>query len=177
MPARTVEALEGKRIGEYALRVEARRISESERSVFRIFPLRGGEASSEPILEGTQSLGVGYLGIEGWIDCRYYERAAFPGGPAADFAAEGLSEKFFAMVGALVPDGGSLMVAYDMAWGMTRLHSETARMLNAGAPPESTPIGRLLAAAGCGASMKDWYFPEGGSEGNMKLQGFKHAKD
>jgi len=170
-----IDWLGGKDVGSFKLEVESVRRLKSELYRFRLFLVDGNGARSEtPIMEGLYSAGVPSENIEGWIDCEYYETARFPDGSAADFSQGGLHKELFALVGSIIPEGGSLMIAYDMFRGRTRLHEETARMLNSGAAPEETPIGRLLAEAGCGSSMKDWYFPEGGSEGHMKLQGFKH---
>lgn len=51
-------------------------------------------------------------------------------------------------------------------------HPTTARGLNMGVPPAATPIGYLLFQAGF-RWFKDWYFPEGWLEGEMKLQADK----
>lgn len=171
-----IESLSGKKVGEFTLSVEAARRKQSEIYRFRIFLLGArGEKSVSPIAEGLYSSGVPSENIEGWIDCEYFEKAAFPGGSAADFSKGGLGKGLFRLFCSLIPEGGSLMVAYEMFYGKTKLHEETARLLNSGTPPEKTPIGKLILAAGCGSNQKDWYFPEGGSEGHMKLQGFKHS--
>jgi hypothetical protein len=64
----------------------------------------------------------------------------------------------------LLPPGGRLMVCYA--------DDETARALQRGVPPAATPLGRALHLAGC-TWFKDWYFAEGGREGETKLQGNK----
>jgi hypothetical protein len=38
-------------------------------------------------------------------------------------------------------------------------------------------LGYLLYRAGCTAGFRDWYFPEGSSEGPRKLQAFKPASE
>ena len=72
--------------------------------------------------------------------------------------------------GALPPSprvgpGGSIMVAYGV--------DETEGALRRRVPPAATPLGRALIAAGC-RWLKDWYFAEGGREGEAKLQGTCH---
>jgi hypothetical protein len=64
----------------------------------------------------------------------------------------------------LLPPGGRLMVVYG--------DDETERGLKRGFPPCVTPLGAALLAAGC-TWLKDWYYPEGWSEGELKLQGNK----
>ncbi|MEA2683310.1 MAG: hypothetical protein QOK05_1638 [Chloroflexota bacterium] len=67
-----------------------------------------------------------------------------------------------------IPAGGHLMAEYEkLDWQTTQ------RGLLAGIPPIATPLGALLFDLGTGDSFKDWYFPEGGMEGNRKLQGNK----
>ncbi len=72
----------------------------------------------------------------------------------------------FALLGKLVPPGGSLMVEYESP-GL----EETRAILALGYPPACTPLGHLLLRAGC-ATLRDWYISEGGAEGPRKLQGF-----
>ena len=77
-------------------------------------------------------------------------------------------ERFAAQIlvslAALLPPGGHLMVVYGT--------DETARGLQRGFPPVATPLGHALFRAGC-TWFKDWYFAEGGREGDTKLQGNK----
>ena len=49
---------------------------------------------------------------------------------------------------------------------------ETERGLKRGVPPAATPLGHALLVAGC-TWFKDWYFAEGGREGETKLQANK----
>jgi hypothetical protein len=58
--------------------------------------------------------------------------------------------------------GASIMVAYG--------NDATQFALRRKVPPQATPLGLALLDAGC-RWFKDWYFPEGGLEGSMKLQG------
>ena len=71
-----------------------------------------------------------------------------------------------------IPAGGHLMAEYEkLDWHTTQ------RGLLAGIPPVATPLGALLFDLGVGDSFKDWYFPEGGMEGNRKLQGNRAYTD
>jgi hypothetical protein len=64
----------------------------------------------------------------------------------------------------LLPAGGRVMAVYGQ--------DETERGLQWGVPPAATPLGHGLLRAGC-TWFKDWYFAEGGREGETKLQGNK----
>jgi hypothetical protein len=77
---------------------------------------------------------------------------------------ERLAAEILAALAALLPPGGHLMVVYGA--------DETARGLQRGFPPVATPLGHALFRAGC-TWFKDWYFAEGGREGDTKLQGNK----
>jgi hypothetical protein len=74
---------------------------------------------------------------------------------------EGLLGLFARHLGA----GGKIHVEYEA-------DRETAYALEYGAPPPATRLGSKLFALGF-TWFKDWYFPEGWSEGGMKLQGEK----
>jgi len=65
-----------------------------------------------------------------------------------------------------LPPGGHLMWEYE-----TR--SATARDLERGVPPMLTELGLLLFRAGLEGGFRDWYIPEGWSEGPRKLQAFR----
>lgn len=77
---------------------------------------------------------------------------------------ERLAAEIVAALAALLPPGGHLMVVYG--------GDETERGLQRGFPPAATPLGYALFSAGC-TWFKDWYFAEGGREGDTKLQGNK----
>jgi hypothetical protein len=69
-----------------------------------------------------------------------------------------------AALAGLLPPGGRLMAVYGQ--------DETERGLLRGVPPAATPLGHALLRGGC-TWFKDWYFAEGGREGETKLQGNK----
>jgi hypothetical protein len=81
--------------------------------------------------------------------------------PADD---ERLATELVAALADLLPPGGRLMVVYR--------NDETERGLKRGVPPAATPLGHALLLAGC-TWFKDWYFAEGGREGETKLQANK----
>jgi hypothetical protein len=58
--------------------------------------------------------------------------------------------------------GAAIMVSYHA--------DETERALRRKVPPAATALGLALLRAGC-RWLKDWYFAEGGREGQTKLQG------
>ena len=89
--------------------------------------------------------------------------------PAPDPQAQRLLTTFLS----LVPLGGHLMVEYE-----SPEQAESERRLVRGWPPVATPLGWALFQAGAGATLKDWYYSEGGREGPRKLQAFRplHAR-
>ena len=109
-------------------------------------------ASERPAIHVKHFAGRPAARIPPWIEATvppYDER----------FAAE-----VVAALGTLLPPGGRLMVVYRQ--------DETERGLQRGIPPAATPLGHALYLAGC-TWFKDWYFAEGGREGETKLQGNK----
>jgi len=75
---------------------------------------------------------------------------------------EGLEVALFRWVMELLGPGGRFFVVYvkDL---------ETRKLLERGFHPADTPLGLSLLMAGF-TWFKDWYFPEGGAEGGLKLQ-------
>jgi hypothetical protein len=107
-------------------------------------------AGDAPAIELKYFAGRPADAVPSWIE------ASLPDDDEA-FVAE-----LVAALAALLPPGGYLMVVYG--------DDETGRGLKQGVPPAATPLGRALYVAGC-AWFKDWYFAEGGREGEAKLQG------
>ena len=126
-----------------------------------------GETAA-PVVFGLQNSGP-WPGFN-WVEVLDYADAP----PLADGGALAvtpeLERALFAQLARLVPPGGHLMAEYD-----SPARAGTARALAAGVPPAATPLGALLADAGCGAAFRDWYISEGGREGPRKLQGFRAA--
>jgi hypothetical protein len=76
-----------------------------------------------------------------------------------------IESKLLELLSKPLPPGGKIFVTYEG-------DPETARGLNIGLPPPVTRLGYLLFNNNF-SWFKDWYFPEGGSEGSQKLQGEK----
>ena len=93
-----------------------------------------------------------------------------PGAPSEGerelLAATRIEEGLLGVLAGLVPPGGHMMVEYES-------RPETEKALALGVPPGAAPLGNLMVRIGCGTAFKDWYFPEGWSEGPRKLQGYK----
>jgi hypothetical protein len=81
---------------------------------------------------------------------------------------EAFAAELVAALADLLPPGGHLMVVYG--------DDETERGLKRRFPPPVTPLGHALVVAGC-TWFKDWYYPEGWLEGELKLQGNKPASE
>lgn len=103
-----------------------------------------GDGAGRAVAEGLVFWGNPRLGLRPWADIVVYD----------DAVLELLARELGA--------GSSLMVAYDKG--------PTFDALRRKVPPAATPIGLALLRAGC-RWLKDWYYPEGGLEGGMKLQG------
>ena len=165
--------LEGKSLDKrYKLHIDIRQRRYIEQRYFEIFLEEDGQRFHPPVFAGIYSSGRESLGIRGWIDGDYYENVSSDKG-ALNLSELGLDVKLFEVIGGLIPSGGSLMVAYGMFWGESKVHGNTSKALDLGFPPIVTSIGYLLFHAGCWAGFKDWYIAEGGNEGPKKLQGFK----
>ena len=100
----------------------------------------------------------------------YYEnRVIFKSSKIVDLSEEGLDAGLFKHLSDLLPPGSHIMVVYLN-------HEETRKGLEQGVPAPATPLGYLLWKSGC-TWFKDWYFAEGFSEGDIKLQGNKPLND
>ncbi len=120
----------------------------------------------EPVVFGLQNEGP-YPGYN-WLEIiEWRDLLTLADGRSVEVPA-GIERLVFQRLGDLVPPGGHLMAEYDSPSRVV-----TARALYMKVPPIATPLGALLAAAGCGVAFKDWYISEGGREGPRKLQGFR----
>ena len=129
--------------------------------------LRCGPAeSAEPILRGRHNSGP--LPSYNWIEvAETRERIAVPGGGTVELDTA-LLDRLFALLLAVLPPGGHIMVEYDSAQ-----RAETAEALAHNVPPIASALGAMLFRVGFGAHFKDWQIAEGGSEGPRKLQAYK----
>lgn len=164
--------LQDRKINSYHLLLKTKSRSYVEQKFFEIYLVEKGKKSKTTIFEGIQSAGRKHARIKGWVDGDYFPEVEFSD-QKINLGKEKIEENFFQLLGKLIPPGGSLMVSYEMFYGKSKIHQETEKGLNRGFPPETTPLGYLLIKANCGLGMKNWYIPEGGFEGNPKLQGFK----
>ena len=114
------------------------------------------EESGRPVIRAKYFGGRPSARIPAWIEA----------GVTRD--DEGFLRELVATLAQLLPPGGRLMVVYG--------DDETERGLKRGFPPVATPIGSAVFAAGC-TWLKDWYYPEGWSEGELKLQGNKPVSE
>lgn len=123
-----------------------------------------GVTSAGPAVRGKFFAGRGRF-YRPWLEFGYRARVGFTPGSEVDLAAAGLDELLFARLGDLLPAGSHMMVEYFC-------EGETGRCLQHGVPGPATPVGYLLWKSGF-MWFKNWYFPEGFMEGDMKLQGNK----
>lgn len=125
--------------------------------------------TTAPVVFGMQNAGP-YPGYN-WVEIlEWRDVLPLEDGRSVEVPA-GVERLIFVRLGELVPPGGHFMAEYESPSRVI-----TARALALRVPPAATPLGALLAAAGCGDAFKDWYISEGGREGPRKLQGF-HAVD
>lgn len=166
-----LEPLEGKRIGDYRLRLGE--MTPLRMSGWRGFTLLLEDGVTPPsraqVVRGIFSVG-GKDGIRPWMDIQYWEllqRTGLLGTPRTPLCltSGGLDRKLFRILAELIPAGGHLMVSYE---DEQPIHTETMRSLHIGVPPVATRLGALLFAAGF-HYVKNWYLAEGGFEGPRKL--------
>lgn len=159
-------ALEGREIDGFRLRPRDFKPGRTERETyFNLFLEREGLPSLRPVVQGLYFMGRGEY-IKAWMEFRYEPRAEFPGA-AVDLEERGLTAGLFALLGGMIPPGGSMMVIYGAE--PHPLSADTERGLKRSFPPPATPLGYYLWKTGL-RWFKDWYFPEGWMEGGMKLQ-------
>jgi hypothetical protein len=161
--------LQGQRLAGGRLRLRPEGTTRFGAIYFSLRLERDGCLSREPVLAGLYHSGP-YPGYN-WIEVtQVNDHLTFEGrddGAGIVIGAASL-RRLMALLGALIPPGGHLMLEYESPrW------ASTARALNLGAPPAATELGNLLQAAGCAASIRNWYIAEGWREGPRKLQGFK----
>ncbi len=149
----TLERLDGLATCRGILRlaqVRPGRFPEEQDAVVRL------EGTGRPVIRLKYFAGRPSAGVPPWIEA----------GVVRD--DESLLVELVRALGDLLPPGGRLMVVYG--------DDETERGLKRGFPPAVTPVGFALLAAGC-TWLKDWYYPEGWSEGELKLQGNKPVSE
>ncbi len=161
------QTLEGRALDGLSLLPRDFKPGRTERETyFNVFISRNGQASKEPVLQGLYFMGRGEY-IKAWVEFRYEPRYRFPDGKEGDLEEEGLTRALFALLGELIPPGGSMMAIYGAE--PHHIAADTDKGLKRGFPPMITPMGYYLWLNGF-RWFKDWYFPEGWLEGSMKLQ-------
>jgi hypothetical protein len=150
-------SLRDRSLGPFTLQVQyqpRRRAGHFDLDLFLIN--KKGQRSRDPLVTGIYSKGNPNNKIFSWLDIHYLDCFAFDGGDAGVLSEmEDLSKEFFEMLGSVIPPGGMIICSYitDVAWGIeSPLHEVTKRCMalnSLGIPPASTPIGKLLVAAGC----------------------------
>jgi Uncharacterized conserved protein len=106
--------------------------------------------------------------------CHYFQgRGYYPPWIELDYdpwpRGLGLEVKLFRVFYDILPDQGRFFISYVR-------DRDTLNMLQSGFSPVDTPLGLSLLRAGF-AWFKNWYFPEGGNEGGLKLQANKVLRE
>ncbi len=175
-PPLALAAFDRVRLGPYRVRlsnVTSRGYFEQFNFVLELTDHKGQQRAEPPLFEGIYSAGRPTVGIAGWVDGVFSSPVRFAGSTSVDLVREGLAQQLFSRMGELIPPNGRLMIAYEAFHRSSPLLAETSECLSRGFPPLATPIGELLFYADCWLNIRDWYIPEGGREGNRKLQGNK----
>jgi hypothetical protein len=120
----------------------------------------------------TAIVSGGGRGVKPWIECRLYPEVIAGADRTIATRAEGIEDALIAVMGAVIPPGGHLMIDYESG-GQELTFNE----LRLGIPPAATSLGARMLAAGLVGEFKDWYFSEGGHEGPRKLQANKPPDD
>lgn len=167
------EALDNKKLGEYesvlSLIREGRFLEERHLEVK--LKDKDGKITNGPVVEMIYFAGRGDW-IKPWGEIRYLSCITFDKKQTSgckELEASKEEADLFETISKLIPPGGRLMIEYGFDRSQ---HPSTAMALREGKHPVDTPLGRILWDNGFRA-FKDWYFPEGGKEGEMKLQGQK----
>lgn len=164
--------LDGKKVGNFITELSnVRRLRFLEERYFELYlKSKNGLRSHRPVIRGIFFSGRGRW-VKPWMEVTYDPKLKLINVARRviliDISNTEVEEHIFNLLSDVIPPGGRLMVEYSL-----KDHSETARALEAGAPPILTKLGYLLWRNGF-TSFKDWYFAEGWLEGNTKLQGEK----
>lgn len=172
-----LDELTGVRVGEFTLVVQdfapARFANQRE----FVLQLRRDQTLGEaPIFRGTFSAPVAALNLAGWIDGEFIEQTRVNKTMVElwnNACDNGLALEVLRALGATIPPGGRMWLAYERYGEEGASIIETREGSRARVPPLATPLGFLLWAADCWLGVRDWHFPEGGREGPRKLQGNK----
>ncbi|MFQ5998575.1 MAG: DUF1122 family protein [Candidatus Bathyarchaeia archaeon] len=166
-----LKSIESRRLGPFEIKLEVRPRKFVEQMFFTLALQESSQRGQAQAFSGIFSEGRSGICVRGWIDGDYFDELSFENSCIV-LSDSDLAGKLFQMLGEAIPDGGSIMVAYEMFSQSHRVHTRTRYGLERGNPPIVTPLGYLLFRSGC-MDFKNWYIPEGGNEGPPKLQGTK----
>lgn len=166
---KSLSDLEGTEIGQYNLLIGSHSEGRFPEEVnFKLYLKNyDGERSKNPVIYGKYFSGRGEL-YTPWFEIDFEEKVNFES-ESVNVLEEDLGENIFRKIVDIMPPGGRIMVSYLN-------HKETKNGLQRNIPSPATPIGYLLFRSGC-VWFKNWYFPEGGWEGSVKLQGEKPVNE
>lgn len=171
MPPPGWETVDGLLIGAYRVRVrEEGSAGTAGQRYLAVYLEREGILSERPILRGLYAE-PRPRPIPGWLDGFFRNLIPFQGKPVELDEPE--LREFFRAIGALIPPGGWLALAYETFGEPLAIHQETEQALRLGVPPILTPLGMCLFHARCAFPIRDWSIAEGWREGPRKLQGFR----
>lgn len=166
---KSLSDLEGSEIGQYTILIGSHSEGRFPEEInFKLYLENyNGERSKNPVIHGKYFSGRCEL-YTPWFEIDFEEKVNFES-KSVDILKEDLGEIIFQKLVDIIPPGGRIMVSYLH-------HEETKNALQRNIPSPATPIGFLLFQSGC-VWFKDWYFPEGGWEGSIKLQGEKPVNE
>jgi hypothetical protein len=175
-PDHLLARLRGERLGPGRLVVLVGQTNRVGAQWFQLFLAdQAGQRSREPLLSGLCNSGD--YPATNWVEVTATTlRVEFPDGTEVELDQK-RRQRLLTLLVERLPWGGHLMCEYE-----SPEQAETLRALGLGVPPVLTPLGFLMFMAGCDGGFRDWYIPEGWSEGPRKLQGFKalglgHARE
>ena len=146
-----VESLNGQAVGRYRLHVEIvgrpRYVDQRDFALYLIDP--DGRRSHEPLFRGRWNAGRPSSHVPTWIDGEFAPAPFPPPQDEGEQLREGdsLFGEVAQCLGALIPAGGRLWLAYESFGTENWLYCETRAALAAQVPAEATPIGLLLVRA------------------------------
>ncbi|GMU40442.1 MAG: hypothetical protein AMXMBFR23_13080 [Chloroflexota bacterium] len=118
----------------------------------------------EPVLHGVHH--PDRRGVPGGIEVTHLQ-ARVPVRDGDVDLPEGIAAQILLALGALVPAGGHLVAVYE-----SEALQQTALALDAGVPPEATPLGAMMFSAGCGIALQDLHASDG-ARGARRLRGMR----
>jgi len=179
-PEECLRGLDGRSLDGFTItlrNIHRPRGRESECRYFELYVKGSDEAiSRDPVVYGLFSSGRPSIALRSYFDIGFDYKPRFEGklgvSRRLDISRNGLDLQVFKALSELVEPGGKIIVAVA-APKWLELINESFTCLNLGFPPETTYLGHLLFACGCGSFFKSWLIREGGCEGPPAIQGEK----